>query len=126
MVWTCSGFPRSGKNGKKKSKSGNFGLSQGKLKFWQKSGKSQGILELKVEDGEAGYKRNEKLTKCLWQFLGTFFSLVTKKAYIIFRKALFIFLKFFYNQKAFIFGPWLPWRASIHIMTPGFLPLGGA
>ena len=28
----------------KSSRSGNFELSQGNLKFWKKSGKSQGIL----------------------------------------------------------------------------------
>ena len=30
---------------KVREKSGNFELSQGNLKFWEKSGKSQGILE---------------------------------------------------------------------------------
>ena len=29
----------------KSSRSGNYNLSQGNLKFWQKSGKNQGILE---------------------------------------------------------------------------------
>ena len=37
---------------KVREKSGNFELSQGNLKFWQKSGKSQGILEWEVEIGE--------------------------------------------------------------------------
>ena len=33
---------------KVREKSGNFVFGQGNLKFWQKSGKSQGILESKV------------------------------------------------------------------------------
>ena len=33
---------------KVREKSGNFIFGQGNLKFWQKSGKSQGILESKV------------------------------------------------------------------------------
>ena len=37
---------------KVREKSGNFELSQGNLIFWQKSGKSQGILESEVEMGE--------------------------------------------------------------------------
>ena len=37
---------------KVREKSGNFEFSQGNLKFWQKSGKSQGILESEVEGGE--------------------------------------------------------------------------
>ena len=42
---------KSGKNKKKfkvREKSGNSVFGQGNLKFWQKSGKSQGILESKV------------------------------------------------------------------------------
>ena len=52
---TDSGFPRSGKSQGKikkkfkvREKSGNFVFGQGNLKFWQKSGKRQGILESKV------------------------------------------------------------------------------
>ena len=37
---------------KVREKSGNFEFSQGNFKFWQKSGKSQGILESEVEGGE--------------------------------------------------------------------------
>ena len=51
-----SGFPRSGKSqGKMKKKfkvrekSGNFEISQGNFKKWQKSGKSQGISESEEE-----------------------------------------------------------------------------
>ena len=42
-----------------------FEFSQGNLKFWQKSGKSQGILESEVEGGEIGLIRgiNEKMKK---------------------------------------------------------------
>ena len=47
-----TGFPRSGKSQGKikkvREESGNFVFGQGNLKFWQKSGKSQGILESKV------------------------------------------------------------------------------
>ena len=46
---------KSEKNGKKikvREKSGNYEFSQGNLKVWQKSGKSQGILESEVEGGE--------------------------------------------------------------------------
>ena len=44
---------------KVREKSGNFELIQGNLKFWQKSGKSQGILESEVELEKSGYKRNK-------------------------------------------------------------------
>ena len=60
---------KSGKNGKKfkvREKSGNFELSQVNLIFWEKSGKSQGILESEVEILR-GIK--EKMTKWLRQFL---------------------------------------------------------
>ena len=47
---------------------GNFELSQGYLKFWLKSGKSQGILESEVDrDRRNQVLRgiNEKMTKWL-------------------------------------------------------------
>ena len=53
-------------------KSGNFELSQGNLKFWQKSGKSHGILESEVDQdcrNQVLGGINEKMTKWLSQFL---------------------------------------------------------
>ena len=66
---------KSGKNGKKikvREKSGNFELSQGNLKFWQKSGKSHGILESEVDQdcrNQVLVGINEKMTNWLPQFL---------------------------------------------------------
>ena len=50
LLCVCQGSHGQGKvseklkNFKVREKSGNFELSQGNLKFWKKSGKSQGIL----------------------------------------------------------------------------------
>ena len=75
MKVNSAGFQWSGKSQGKiekkvkvREKSGNFELSQGNLKFWQKSGKSQGILESEVDrdqrnQGSRGI--NEKITKRL-------------------------------------------------------------
>ena len=45
---------------KVREKSGNFEFSQGNLKFLQKSGKSQGILDSEMRVEKSGYKRNKR------------------------------------------------------------------
>ena len=50
---------------KVREKSGNFEFSQGNLKFWQKSGKSQGILDSEARVEKSGYKSNKKMIKWL-------------------------------------------------------------
>ena len=46
---------------KVREKSGNFEFSQGNLNFWQKAGKSQGILESEVEGGETRLYEDDKV-----------------------------------------------------------------
>ena len=53
---------------KVREKSRDFQLSQGYLKFWLKSGKSQGILESEVDRDRRNQVlrvKNEKMTKWL-------------------------------------------------------------
>ena len=60
------------KNFKVREKSGNFELSQGNLKFWKKSGKSQGIL-LSIICGNPvlAYFLSSKPITCICLFINT-------------------------------------------------------